>query len=42
MQGQVIGMNTAIISDTGTYSGDDIVRITPKLIRNGRRNQTTL
>jgi S1-C subfamily serine protease len=42
MQGQVIGMNTAIISDTGTYSGvgfaipsDDIVRIVPQLISNG-------
>ena len=36
MQGQVIGMNTAIISDTGTYSGvgfaipsDDIAGVVP-------------
>ena len=36
MQGQVIGMNTAIISDSGTYSGvgfaipsDDIARVVP-------------
>jgi S1-C subfamily serine protease len=42
MQGRVIGMNTAIISDTGTYSGvgfaipsDDIARVVPKLIQNG-------
>ena len=42
MQGQVIGMNTAIISDSGTYSGvgfaipsDDIARVVPKLIQNG-------
>ena len=42
MQGQVIGMNTAIISDTGTYSGvgfatpsNDIIRVVPKLIQNG-------
>jgi S1-C subfamily serine protease len=41
MQGQVIGMNTAIISDTGSYSGvgfaipsDDIMHIVPKLIQN--------
>jgi S1-C subfamily serine protease len=42
MQGRVIGMNTAIISDTGTYSGvgfaipsDDISRVVPILIQNG-------
>ncbi len=42
MQGRVIGMNTAIISDTGTYSGvgfaipsDDIASVVPKLIQNG-------
>ena len=42
MQGRVIGMNTAIISDTGTYSGvgfaipsSDIARVVPKLIQNG-------
>jgi S1-C subfamily serine protease len=41
-QGRVIGMNTAIISDTGTYSGvgfaipsDDISRVVPILIQNG-------
>jgi S1-C subfamily serine protease len=47
MQGQVIGMNTAIISDIGTYSevgfaipADDIVHIIPKLIRNGNYTHT--
>ena len=42
MQGRVIGMNTAIISDTGTYSGvgfaipsSAIARVVPKLIQNG-------
>ncbi|MFZ0329108.1 MAG: PDZ domain-containing protein [Nitrososphaeraceae archaeon] len=42
-------MNTAIIADTGTYSGvgfaipsDDIVRIIPKLIRNGNYTHTWL
>jgi len=42
MLGRVIGMNTAIISDTGTYSGvgfaipsNDIVRAVPILLQNG-------